>query len=238
VTSGSTSWPAGVTSGSRRLPGRQAEALPVHSGASFRRQCQQRTPNHPVWRYRRVVFLPIHRGGRRNPRPRPPGTHTRPRLQKRLRRPAHRHRPQGRRHQPRTTRRATGTAPGRCLGPQPSPQHRSDHHRSRHRSRPRRQRHPHSSDSRRRAGDDAPRHRRSLRPGPWRDGRTRHRKSRRREVWPDAGMTKSGLGCLPVSGTACAVSLPASRCRPRPPARSGWPGPRGPLPSAVRETCR
>ena len=89
-----------------------------------------------------VAPVPVHRGGRRNPRPGPPGTRARPRLQEGLCRAAHRNRPRGRRHQPRTARRTTGAAPRWRLGPQPSPQHRHLRHRRRHRRRPHRQRHP------------------------------------------------------------------------------------------------
>ena len=86
--------------------------------------------------------VPVHRGGRRNPRPAPPRTRTRPRLQEGLRRAAHRNGPRSRRHRPRTARRATGAAPGWRLGPQPGPQHRDLPHRRRHRRRPHRQRPP------------------------------------------------------------------------------------------------
>ena len=89
--------------------------------------------------------VPVHRGGRRNPRPRPPRPRIRPRLQESLCRAVHRYRPRGRRHQPRTARRATGAAAGWRLGPHPGPQHRHLRHRRRHRRRPHRQRHPHGS---------------------------------------------------------------------------------------------
>ena len=89
--------------------------------------------------------VPLHRGGRRNPRPSAPRTPVRTRLQESLRRAAHRNRPRSRRHQPRTARRTTGAAPRWRLGPHPSPQHRILPHRRRHRRRPHRQRHPHGS---------------------------------------------------------------------------------------------
>ncbi len=89
-----------------------------------------------------LASVPVHRSGRRNTRPGPPGTRLRPRLQGSLCRAAHRYRPRGWRHRPRTARRTTGVAAGWCLGPQPSPRRRDPRHRRRHRGRPRRQRHP------------------------------------------------------------------------------------------------
>ena len=54
--------------------------------------------------------VPLHRGGRRTPRPPAPRIPVRTRLQDRHRRAAHRNRPRSRRHRPRTTRRTTGAA--------------------------------------------------------------------------------------------------------------------------------
>jgi hypothetical protein len=65
-----------------------------------------------------------------------------PELEEGLRRPAHRHRPRGRCHRPRSARRATGAAAQRRLGAQPGAQRRDSGHRRRHRNRSRRQRHP------------------------------------------------------------------------------------------------
>ena len=86
--------------------------------------------------------VPLHRGGRRTPRPPAPRIPVRTRLQDRHRRAAHRNRPRSRRHQPRTTRRTTRAAHRRRLGPHPGPQQRILPHRRRHRRRPHRQRHP------------------------------------------------------------------------------------------------
>ena len=69
--------------------------------------------------------VPLHRGGRRTPRPPTPRIPVRTRLQDRHRRAAHRNRPRSRRHQPRTTRRTTGATARRRLGPHPSPQRES-----------------------------------------------------------------------------------------------------------------
>ena len=109
------------------------------------------TPRAAARRLRhRLTAMPVHRSGRRDPRPGPPRTRLRPRLQAGHRCAAHRDRPRGWRHQPRTARRATGAAPGWCLGPQPSPRHLDLLHRCHHRSGPHRGRHPHGSSTARR----------------------------------------------------------------------------------------
>src|SRR3954452_23031354 len=92
-------------------------------------------PRTPPRRLRhRPAAVSVHRSGRRDPRPRPPGTRLRPRLQEGPCRAAHGDRPRGRRHQPRTARRATGAAPGWRRGSQPGPRHLDVLHRRRHRS--------------------------------------------------------------------------------------------------------
>ena len=63
--------------------------------------------------------VPLHRGGRRDPRPPAPRNPVRTRLQESRRRAARRNQPRSLRHQPRTARRATGAAHRWRLCPDP-----------------------------------------------------------------------------------------------------------------------
>ena len=86
--------------------------------------------------------VPVHRGGRRTPRPPTPGVPVRTRVQDRHRRAAHRNRARSRRHRPGATRRTTGATHRRRFGPHPSPRQRVIPHRRRDRGHPHRQRRP------------------------------------------------------------------------------------------------
>ena len=66
--------------------------------------------------------VPLHRGGRRDPRPSTSRIPVRTRLQEGHRRAAHRSRRRSRRHEPRTTTRTTGPAARPRRGPPPRPQ--------------------------------------------------------------------------------------------------------------------